>query len=635
MGLVKTLRDTEPFNKLPEDFFAEFAQAAVLRKFPPHTHIFHQHDPPTGYLYLIKEGLVEIVVVTPGGVEMVVDYRKEGSFFGGTPIFTNQAYTAGARAAKATECYLLPKDLLTRAARLDPHITEYFTRAIVSRVRSLYSELVDEQNQKPLTQLEAYPFKKRLSEIMSSPVETCRPSTPVLEVARRMTEKGVGSLLVSEGNRNLQGIITKHDLVSKVLARGEAGGLSASAAEIMTPQPSTMPPDAYMYEATAYMMRHQINHLPIIDRGELVGMVTLRDLMKFRSQKAMLLVGQVKEARGLEDLVAARARMVEVARALQGETRSLFEIMEILSYIHHRIQSRCFELVLREMQQEGKTPPDNRLCYIIRGSGGRKEMLLGPDQDNGLLYEDFPDSRLEEVEAFFVPFAERLVQSFQRVGYPLCNGKVMADNPLWRGRLKDWQARVYNWVNAPEPKRVMYSTIFLDFMPLVGDPTLCQELRNFLHLNVRRNPVFLYHLLENELSHKPPLGLFGRFVVEKSGPLKGQLSLKQAGSVFIVDCVRLFLLEKGVDAATTVERLDKLVELNVFNRETADHIKAALEAFTFFRLRHEIARIDQGREPSHHLDPLTLDKKEQDLLREAFRVAAKLQDSTKRHFSVG
>jgi CBS domain-containing protein len=635
MGLMKTLRDTEPFQQLPEDLFAEINQAALSKKFPPHTLIFKQHDPPTGYLYLIKEGLVEIIVMTPGGVEMVVDYRQEGTFFGATPIFTNETYTAGARTAKATECYLIPQELLIRAARLYPYFSEHFTRAILSRVRNLYSEMVDDHSQKVLTQMEAYPFKKRLSEIMTSPVETCSASTPVREIARRMTQRGIGALLVCDENRAAAGIITKHDLVSKVLAGASADRDTLTAAEVMTPRPFSMPPDAYMFEAIAFMMSRKIRHLPIQDQGGVLGMVTLRDLMKYRSQKSMLLIGQVKEARTIKELAEIRAKIVQVAKALLGETRSHFETMEILSYIHHCILRRCFEIVFEETKREGLTPPDIRFCFILMGSGGRKEMLLSPDQDNGLIYENFPDSMQPEVDAFFIPFSEKLVTTFARIGYPLCNGKVMANNPVWRGRLQDWQARIAGWVNAPEPKRVMYSTIFLDFMPLVGDPVLCQELREFLHAEVRGNPLFLYHLLENDLNLKSPLGMLGRFNVEKREAYKGKLSLKEAGSILIVDCVRIFLLEQGVDAATTVERLDELVKLNVFNQETAEHLKAAFEAFTFLRLRNEISLIDQGQEPSHHIDPYSLKKNEQELLKEAFRAAGKLQDAAKRHYSIG
>lgn len=634
MGLIRKLRDTEPFNHLPEELFDQFSQAAIRKKYPPQTHIFNQHDSPTGYLYVIKEGLVEIVALTPGGDEMVVDYRKEGAFFGGTPVFTSQDYTAGARTVKPTECYLIPDHLLAEAGKRYPEITEYFTRAIFSRVRSLYADMVSENSQNTLAQMEAYPFKKRLSEIMSSPVKTCPPDTSVNEIARSMTRNHIGAMLVSEpGSRQARGIITEHDLVAKVLARDDIDPRQASAADIMTANPHIMTPETYMYEATTFMMGHRIKHMPIVDRGELVGIVSLRDLMKYRSQKSMLLVGSVKEAKTIDELVAARAEVVKVAKALMGETRSPFEAMEILSYIHHCILRRGYEIVLEQAEQEGLTLPGIRFCFIIMGSGGRKEMLLGPDQDNGFIYEDFPDDRLEEVDAFFIPFSEKLVEAFDRIGYPLCDGKVMVNNPLWRGRLKDWQARITDWIRVPEPQKVRYSTIFFDFMPLVGDPALCQDLRDIVHGLIRENEIFLYQLMDLDFKHKPPLGMLGRFTVEKGDDHKGQISIKQAGSIFIVDCIRIFLLENHLDASTTIERLEELVRLEVFNPDTAEHIKAALEAFTYLRLRHEIQLIDQGKRPTHYLDPYALSKNEQDLLKEAFRAASKLQDSTKRHFS--
>ncbi len=196
MGLISTLRETAPFNELPEEIFEEFDHAAKIRKFPAHVHIFNQHDaPPSGFLYVVKSGLIEIVVLTPGGVEMIVDYRKEGSFLGGTPpVFTNEGYTAGgARTANETECFLIPQDLLLKAASKYPHITEYFNRAIYSRVRNLYSDMISDHAQNALTQMEAYPFKKRLSEIMSAPTEICTPEDPVRDIALRMAQRGTGA----------------------------------------------------------------------------------------------------------------------------------------------------------------------------------------------------------------------------------------------------------------------------------------------------------------------------------------------------------------------------------------------------------------------------------------------------------
>ena len=633
MGLIKTLRETEPFNQLPEQIFTELNQAAEIRNFPAQTLIFNQSSPPTGFLYVIKSGLVEIVVQPPGGIEMIVDYRNEGAFFGGTPIFTNEGYSAGARTVKETVCYLIPKLILTRIAVNYPHITEFFNQAVYSRVRNLYADMVSEHTQKVLTQTESYPFQKRLSEIMSTPVETCAPETQIRDMARKMIQQSIGSLLVCDEKKKLAGIVTERDLVGKVLARETADCHTANAAEIMTTNPKTMTPDTFMYEAMSYMISQKIRHLPILDQGEIVGMVTLQDLMKYRSQKSMLLIGNIDKARTVEELISARAEIVKVARVLLSESRTHVETMEIISYIHHRIFRRCYELVLDEMKRQGYVQPNIKVSFFIMGSGGRKEMLLGPDQDNGFIYEDFPDEMSTSVDAFYIPFAEKLVAALARIGYPRCDGDVMVNNPLWRGRLQDWKARVSDWIRVPEAQKVRYSSIFFDFMPIAGEASLCQDLRKIVYQEIKAHPIFLYHMMELDFKHKVPLSLIGRFTLEKDKKHQGQLSIKQAGSIFIVDCVRMFLLEQQVEATTTIERLDKLVKLNIFNQQTAEHIKAAFEAFTFLRLRNEISLIDQGKFPSHYLDPYALTKNEQDILKEAFRVASKLQDSTKRHFS--
>ncbi len=624
MGLNLTLKDAEPFCHLPDEAFDELNRVAISKAYPAHFHIFNQHDPPSDYLYIIKSGLVEIVALTPGGVEMVVDIRKEGAFFGSTPIFTGTEYTAGARTVTKTECYLIPAELLKKTAKHHPHLRQYFTHAIYSRVRNLYAEMVDDHNKAARSKMEAYPFQKRLSDIMSSPVETCPLTATVKEIARQMTRKKVGAILVCNKNGELSGIITERDLITKSLAR-EADDLRGStAAQVMTAQPFSMSPHTYMYEATSFMVEHQISYLPILDQQKLVGIVTQQGLMKYRSQKSLLLIERIKKAGTIEELTTAKANLTKVAKALLSEARSHAETVEIISYIHHCILQRGFEIVLERMSDQGLTPPAIRYCFIIMGSGGRKEMLLGPDQDSGFIFENYPDDKKAEFDAFFIPFGEELVEAFARIGYPRCNGNVMVNNPLWRGRLNDWQNRIAGWINTPEPQKVRYSTIFFDFMPLVGDPSLCQDLRNIVHEQIRKFPLFLYHMMELDFKHKVPLTLLGRFSLEKDQKHKGQLSTKQTGSIFIVDCVRMFMLANQVDATTTLERLDRLVKLNIFSQDSAEHLKAAFEAFTFLRLRNEIRLVEKGQSPSHYLDPYALSSTEQDLLKEAFRAASKL-----------
>ena len=632
MPLIQHLRETEPFCHLPEPLFESFRAGLQARSYPANTFIFQQNDPPTGFLYIIQEGLVEITVLTPGGVDMVVDYRSEGTFFGGTPIFTGEAYTAGARTVKPTECFLIPAKILAEASRDYPQISEYFTRIVLSRVRNLYQEIVTSHSQSSLGQMEAFPFKKRLSELMTTPVESCDQDEPVRRIARRLTDKGIGSVLVVGERQTLAGIVTERDLVTKVLAPEHADPNTLRARDIMTPTPLSMPPSTYMYEAIAFMQAHRIKHLPVVDRGEPVGMVSLRDLMRFRSQKALLLLGSIREAKTLEVLAQSGKEILTIARSLLSETHSTPEVMEIVSHIHHAVIRRTFDLCLAQMQDEGRFMPDIRFCFLIMGSGGRREMLLGPDQDNGFIFEDVADGRMPEIEGFFAPFGEKLVAALAQVGYPLCVGKVMVNNPHWRGRLQDWQERIRDWVNEPEPQKVRYSSIFFDFVPLAGDPGLAARLRAIVHREIREFQGFLYHMMSLDLRHRVPLGLLGRFVVEKSGEHKGMLSLKQGGSVFIVDCIRMFALERELDEVTTLGRLKALVTANVFAQETAEHIRAAFEALSFLRLRNEIDALDRGEPPSHFLDPYALTRNEQDLLKESFNAVSKLQDATKRHF---
>jgi CBS domain-containing protein len=633
MPLIKHLQETEPFSQLPDSVFTELRAAAVPKKYPANHDIFRQNDAPTGHLYVIKEGLVAITLVSPGGIDMVVDYRKEGQFFGGTPIFTGEPYAGGARTVKPTVCYLIPESLLHKLQRDNPQLSRFFTKAVLSRVRKLYSEIVTEHSGSVLTQMEAYPFKKRLSEIMTSPAVTCSPDTLIGTVARQLTEHGISFLVVTNPDNETVGIITGSDLVAKVLAPENVDAQSMTVQDIMRVDPQTMTPETYMYEAMAFMTSHGLNYLPVVDRNQLVGVVTPRDLMRYRSQKALLLLGNIRGEESIAGLASIHKEIVKVARALLSETRSTPEVMEILSHIHHAIIRRVYQLCLDEMASDDMTPPDIRYCFLVMGSAGRREMLLCPDQDNGFIFENFPDERQAEVNAFFEPFCEKLNEALADVGYPLCDGNVMARNEEWRGRLVDWQERINSWLLDPEPTHVRNSSIFFDFLPLVGDVDLAHELRTMVDRGIETHQGFLYHMMTLDLRYKVPLGLLGRFQVEKEGDNAGLLSVKYGGCVSIADCVRMFTLERGIQAISTIDRMQKLVAENVFAMETAEHIRAAFEALVFLRLRQEIGLIEAGQSPSHFLDPQALSKTEQDLLKESFQAVSKLQEATKRHFS--
>lgn len=631
---VKKLRSVKPFDNLPDDVFDLIERHSKVKVYQPGTIVFSQYDKPTGYLYFISKGEVEIITETDEGVEITVDRRYEGDFFGWTPIFSDSGYTAGARAATEVEALLIPKDVALKISGKFPEVARYFSKAVFSRIKKLYQEVVKTQVLDPIAQVEAYPFQKKVGEIMSSPVETCKPEATVSEIARVMTLKGIGSVLVCDGDGKLIGIITERDLVTKVLAREIGVCLrDTKAKDVMTPDPYIISPDSYMYEAAAFMISHGIRHLPVVENGKILGIVTVRDLLRFRSQKTVLLVGRAKEAKTLDELKQIKKELIFVAKVLLMENRSQLETMEILSYIHHIIIQRCFELVKREMEINGYNFPDVKFAFLIMGSGGRREMLLGPDQDNGMIFEDYPDEKDEDVKKYMSIFSHKLIDALEYVGYPKCHGNVMITNPIWVGRYSEWEKRVSKWIEVPEPQWVRYSTIFFDFVPLIGDGDLCNRLRDFIFKKVKENAIFLYKLMEEDYRHKVPLGMLGRFITSNEPEKKGKLSVKENGSIFIVDCIRMYALEHSIHNTNTMERMKKLLEKGVFNSVTVENLKAALEFFTYLRLKNEVELIEKGQEPSHYLDPYSLSKDEQEALKEAFRVTDKFQDSARRHFA--
>lgn len=340
----------------------------------------------------------------------------------------------------------------------------------------------------------------------------------------------------------------------------------------------------------------------------------------------------VDTAKTFSELAAVRRQAGTVVRPLSAEASDVSATMATLTSLHQRIIKRAFELCLREAIAEGAIPPQVSYCFLVMGSGGRREMLLAPDQDHAMIFEDVADERIAEIEAFFGPLGERLVAALERIGYPPCHGGVMASNPAWRGRLSDWRTRIADWVNNPEPHKIRYSSIFFDFAPVAGDPALAESLRGIVRGLIRAFPRFLYHMIALDSRYKVPIDLLGRFVLDKRGKHKGELSLKQGGSVYIVDCIRMFALERELDEATTLERLSALARGNVFDAQTANQIRGAFETLTFLRLRNEVALLNLGKEPGPYLAPGSLSADERDQLRKALHAVSKLQKITRRHF---
>jgi len=102
------------------------------------------------------------------------------------------------------------------------------------------------------------------------------PDASVLDAARHMRYRGVGAVLVTEHDAKLVGIFTGRDAVTRVLAAGKSPA-AISLREVMTADPETMRPTDNAIAALRMMQDARCRHLPIVDEGKVVGIVSRGD----------------------------------------------------------------------------------------------------------------------------------------------------------------------------------------------------------------------------------------------------------------------------------------------------------------------------------------------------------------------
>jgi CBS domain-containing protein len=112
-------------------------------------------------------------------------------------------------------------------------------------------------------------------EVMSTSLHTVSPETTVGEAVALMAQYRVGSTIVMDGNR-LAGIFTERDTVRAISQSHDAPAHEVSS--WMTKEPMTVGPDDDTEVALQTMLDHGFRHLPVVENGEVIGIVSIRDL---------------------------------------------------------------------------------------------------------------------------------------------------------------------------------------------------------------------------------------------------------------------------------------------------------------------------------------------------------------------
>ena len=121
----------------------------------------------------------------------------------------------------------------------------------------------------------------RVRDLMSKSVVTIAPEESAALAARLLSRHELGALPVCAADGTLAGIVTDRDIITRCVATGEEPG-RVPVRDIMSPAPSVITPETPVSAAARLMAQRQVRRLPVVEQGQVVGMLSLGDLARSR-----------------------------------------------------------------------------------------------------------------------------------------------------------------------------------------------------------------------------------------------------------------------------------------------------------------------------------------------------------------
>jgi CBS domain-containing protein len=567
---------------------------------------FVEFDPIDPKLYLVRSGAFE--VRDPQGV--LVDRVAEGECFGFSTLLSGEKVVNKVAILEDGLVYHIAQPLFVELRVSCRQFDTFFTRAFAKRLRNQ-----QKFNSKDLT------TTSRITTIMSINPACIDVTAKVQQAAQLMQERRVSSVLVVD-SQGLAGILTDRDLRNRVLAQGLDG--QTCTAEVMTIKPQIIGPNALIFEAMLLMSEHNIHHLPVIDNGQIKGVITSTDILRAQSSQPLLLIGEIDRQETIDKLIHVSKQIPLLLQNLISADARAEEIGRVLTSVTDALTRR---LIVLNQRLLGEAPM--AFCWLAFGSQGRQDQAACSDQDNGLLLAHEPD---EIAAAYFDKLTHGVCKGLDLCGYIYCPGDIMAQNPTWRLSLTKWQNKFKQWVASPDPKALMHASIFFDMRAVYGPQDLFDQLQDGVLAGTKGNDIFLAAMAGNSLQQSPPLGFFRKFVLERDGSEVKGMDLKHKGSALINDIARVYALSAGIKEVNTAKRIQILMQMSIMNRKDALNLADAHEFIAHMRLANQGYQANNNLQVSNFLKPQDLSSLVRHQLRDAFNVVHDAQSGLKLTF---
>ena len=398
----------------------------------------------------------------------------------------------------------------------------------------------------------------------------------------------------------------------------------------MTPDPITVGKEADTSAALMIMADRNVHHLPVVDEAGEILGVLSANDLLSRFSTSALHV-----VRG----VGQAADPHGVARAAARREAALLSLVDAgvdAEHVQNFLSSisEASHRRLAELAEAELGPPPVPYALVVFGSLARREVALVSDQDNGFVFDDSYDA--ERHGAYFERLARFVVDGLHSAGYPYCPGDIMATNERWARTAGAWADRFRRWIETPDPDALLLTSIFFDMRCVHGSPELVARLRGAVAEMARGRTLFLSYLAREVAVAKVPLGFFRGFVLRPGEEGESAaLDLKRDAIASMVAIARVHALACGSLALSSLDRLRAAADAEELNRDDTEELVSAYEFIAAIRMGAQADAIRAGAEASNRLDPRVLSRFDREHLKDAFRVLRRHQELCLRRFSGG
>lgn len=631
------LRKYPPFSFLSEDMLLRVASEVELQYFEKGDFLFQKGDPAKKHFFVVREGAIHLSDHV-GEESVIREHCDEGDVFGVLALLGRRPYILTAQAAENSLVYAIPVQVFEVIMQQNNRVSMYFAAGFASGQLVVRTDLSQSQQAnklftKPAQDNGLMLFSGQSSVRYSAPVLTCREEDTVADAAKKMSQKGVGSIIVVDERRFPVGIVTDKDLRNRLIAQGKP--YDTEVAEIMSSPVMTTRKEDDFAHVYLTMIKHRLHHLLITEDGTdqsgLVGIISDHDILLSQGNSPAVIIHALQGTDHIQEIAKLRDQAELLLHYYLENEISIDFIAGIITEINDIIVQRAMQMVRQKHLKAFPEMASIPYCFLGLGSEGRGEQLLRTDLDNALIYADVPESMKSQALSFFHLVARDVMDILFACGFLPCPADMMANNPKWCQPLSVWKGYFSNWIRQPDHESLMLATVFFDYRSVAGDADLALQLTDHVYAEIEQEKLFLNFFAKNALLNPPPLGFFRNFIVEKSGEHRDKFDIKLRAMMPLADAARLLMLShRQVGINNTFKRFEKLADLEPSQQELFLEAGRAYEIFMRIRAIEGLASGTSGR----YIQPEKLGKLQRQLLKNAFFPIDELQKIIKVRFQL-